>query len=73
MRGRPPKKSTHISQVMPHLALGFFWTKKENGLKLDENRINEYRSWTKVDWSNPGLDENSVGRKQVGRKQVGRN
>ena len=30
--------------------------------------MDEYRSWMKVDWTNPGLDKNSVGRKQVGRK-----
>ena len=39
---------------------------------MDESRLDAYRSWTKVDWMNPGLDENSVGRKQVGRKLVGR-
>ena len=48
----------------------FFWTKKGNGPKLDENRLDEYRSWTKVNWTNPGLDKNRVGRKQVGRKWI---
>ena len=23
---------------------------------MDENRLDEYRSWTKVNWTNPGLD-----------------
>ena len=35
----------------------FFWTKKGNGLKLDENRLDEYRSWTKVNWTKTELDE----------------
>ena len=51
-----------------NLAFAVFFDKKGNGLKLDETRLDEYRSWTKVDWTNPGLDENRVGRKQVGRK-----
>ena len=27
---------------------------------MHENRLDEYRSWTKVNWTNPGLDENRL-------------
>ena len=33
--------------------------------------MDDYRSWTKVDWKNPGLDENSVEQNVVGRKPFG--
>ena len=33
--------------------------------------MDDYRSWTKVDWANPGLDENSFGQNVVGRKPFG--
>ena len=33
--------------------------------------MDDYRSSTKVDWTNPGLDENSVGQNVVGRKPFG--
>ena len=33
--------------------------------------MDDYRSWTKVDWTNPGLDENSVGQNVVRRKPFG--
>ena len=32
--------------------------------------MDDYRSLTKVDWTNPGLDENSVGQIQVWTKTV---
>ena len=55
-----------------NLAFVFFLTKKGNGLKLYENRMDAYRSWTRIDWKNQGLDENSVGRKPLGPKWIGR-
>ena len=49
---------------------------------MDKNRIDDYKSWTKVDWTKIELDENRIRRKQdwkksfepkpVGRIGVGR-
>ena len=50
-----------------------FWTKKGNGLKLDENRLDEYRSWTKVNWTKAGLDENRIGRKALDQNRLDEN
>ena len=33
--------------------------------------MDDYKSWTKVDWTNPGLDENSAGQNLVGQKPFG--
>ena len=30
-----------------------------------ENRLDEYRPWTKVDWTNPGLDENGLDKNRL--------
>ena len=39
--------------------------------KIGQIKMDDYRSWTKVDWTNPGMNENSVRRKQVGGKPYG--
>ena len=33
--------------------------------------MDEYRSSTKVDWTNLGLDENNIGQNVVGQKPFG--
>ena len=48
-------------------------TKKGNGLKLDEKRLNEYRSWTKVNKTKAGLDENRIGRKALDENRLDEN
>ena len=49
--------------------IAIFWPNSK--VRLDKNRMDDYRSWTKVDCTNPGLDENSVGQNVVGRKAFG--
>ena len=40
---------------------------------MDENRLDEYRSWTKVNWTKIGLDKNRIGRKKLDENRLDEN
>ena len=48
----------------------FFLPKKGNGLKLDENRLDGYRSWTKVYWTKTALDENRLDENRLDENEL---